>query len=118
MDEMIPAAFGTLLCVLLPIVLVKTILDHKIRRMAIEKGLVNQDLKHLYLYTAGPDTRAPAAVKWGLMMVGVGLAFLIGLLVPSNLQAEVTVGCAFLLAGLGLIVYYAIAKKLAPETDS
>jgi hypothetical protein len=89
---------------------VKMLSDNKIRSKLIDKDMVNENIKHLY--STRFDANVPGALKWGLALIGIGAAFLIGLLVPVEVQGEVTVGSMFLLAGLGFLVYYGIAKRL------
>ncbi len=88
---------------------VKLLSDNKIRSKLIDKDMVNENIKHLY--TSRFDANVPGALKWGLALIGIGAAFLIGLLVSVDIQGEVTVGSMFLLAGFGFLVYYAIAKR-------
>ncbi len=90
---------------------VKILTDSKIRNQLINKGMLDEKVK--YLYIDKMEYRGPAALKWGMVLIGVGAAFLIGQLVPVDYTGEVTVGSMFLLAGLGLILYYFIAKRLA-----
>jgi hypothetical protein len=93
-------------------VVVKIISDHKIRRQLIEKGLVEEKIKYLY-----PSSFQPlASVKWGLVLIGIGAAFLIGRVFERGLSEEITVGLMFLFAGIGFIIYYVMAKKQLEES--
>jgi len=89
---------------------VKILSDNKIRHKLIEKNLVDDNVK--YLYSDRFEYGVPSALKWGMVLIGVGLAFLIGQLVPSHLEEKVTIASLFILAGLGLVLYYFIAKKI------
>ena len=93
---------------------VKILVDARIRHKLIDKGMVDENIK--YLYSEGLESHVPASLKWGMVLVGIGLGFIIGQLVPSRISDEVTVGSIFTLAGLGLILYYFIARKKADES--
>ena len=43
------------------------------------------------------------------------MAFLIGEIVPHSMKGEITVGSMFILAGLGLLIFYFIFKKKSAE---
>lgn len=103
-EDFIPIAFFIMV-----VVIIKIISDNKIRRLAIEKGLVDQNLRSLF--EARFDAQIPAALKWGFVLVGIGLAIVIGRMFPDEMTEQVTIGCMFLFAGLGLIIYYFFAVK-------
>ena len=113
-EEMVPA-------IILPIMfgavvyLVKILSDNKVRHRLIDKGVIDENIKYLFFnqYKIG----VPGALKWGMVLIGVGLAFLIGQLVPGEMETEVTIGCIFLLAGLGMMIYYFIERKIAEKQD-
>lgn len=94
--------------------IVKIILDHKTRHKLIEKGMLDENVK--YLYADRPESQMLSSLKWGMIFIGVGLAFFIGQLVPPDLAEQVTIGGMFLFAGLGLILYYAIANKIVKKS--
>ena len=89
--------------------LIKVISDNKIRRRLIEKDLVNENLQYLYAQQAG--YKLPSSLKWGFVLVGIGLAFIIGLFMPSSINDEVTIASMFILAGLGFLLYYYVSKN-------
>jgi hypothetical protein len=90
--------------------LVRTVADSKLRTQLLDKGLVDEKAKTLFTTRSRGD--AGASLKWGMVSIGVGAAFLIGMTpwVPAGFREEVTAGSMFLLAGLGLIIYYFIAR--------
>ena len=90
------------------IFLVKTISDNRIRRKLIESGAVGEDVK--YLYAERAEASIPSSLKWGMVLIGIGLAFLIGQLVP-DFSGEITVACMFIFAGVGLLLFYFMARK-------
>ncbi len=91
--------------------LVRTVADNKLRAKLIDKGMVDENVQKLF--AARPMGDAGSSLKWGMVAVGVGTAFLVGMTpwVSREFRDEVTMGTMFLLAGLGLILYYFIARK-------
>ena len=86
---------------------IKVISDNRLRRHVVEKGLVNPDLIHLKLGVAKDPI---VNVKWGLILVGIGLAALIGPYLPGD-SDETIVALMFLFAGAGFLIYFAIARS-------
>lgn len=95
------------------IILVKILIDARTRHKLIDKGMVDEKLKYLYPYQM---SAAPAALKWGMVLIGVGLAILLGQIVPHRISEEITFACMFLFAGLGMIIYYFIAKSMTEKS--
>lgn len=93
------------------VAIIKFISDNRIRRMLIEKGMVDEKLKYLY---REPD-RSLSSIKWGMVLIGIGLALLIGQVFRYDLSDEATIGLMFLFAGLGFIIYYFMAKSKLSE---
>lgn len=104
-DDLVPLAFFIAVAYI-----IKSLSDNKIRRLAIEKGLLNEKMKYLFLDRF--EGKVPASLKWGFVLVGIGLAVFLGQMVPRDVSEEVTIGAMFFFAGLGLIVYYFIAKRI------
>jgi hypothetical protein len=88
---------------------VKAFLDYFMRRRLIEKGLVDKNVKHLFKY----GSPALSSLKWGMVLIGLGGAVIIGRLVPYRWSDEITISSMFILAGLALVIYYFIAPKTA-----
>ncbi|MBD3233052.1 MAG: hypothetical protein GF315_04950 [candidate division Zixibacteria bacterium] len=86
----------------------KVIAEHKTRNKLIEKGLVDENVKHLFL---AQGHNILSSLKWGMVLVGVGIAFLIGHFVPEDISHEVTASSALILAGLALLIFYFIEAK-------
>ncbi len=105
MWEMIPLIA---MFVMIPVV-VKYIADYKTRAKLIDKGMVDANVK--YLYADRPESQILSSLKWGMMLIGVGAAVLLGQLAPPDLVEEYTIGGMFILAGLGLCLYYLIANQ-------
>jgi len=94
--------------------IVKLILDYSMRKRLIDRGLVDKNVKYLFSY----GSPASSSLKWGMVLIGIGAAIIIGRLAPYRWSDEITVSGIFILAGLALVVYYAIAPKLKSNGDS
>ena len=95
--------------------IVKIILDHQTRKKLIEKEMLDEKVK--YLYADRPENRILSNLKWGMILIGIGLAIFIGQIVPPEFEQEVTIGGMFILAGLGLVIYYLFANKLVKKSQ-
>lgn len=91
-------------------VIIKILSDNRVRRLAIEKGVVNEDIK--FLYYDRFEGKVPSSLKWGFVLIGIGLAMFVGQLVPYDMTEEITIGGMFFLAGVGLVVYYFVANRI------
>jgi hypothetical protein len=92
---------------------------HRERMSIIEKGLVKEDLK--YLYTRGVWKANPySSLKWGMLAAFIGIGTLISAFISQytwNHEDQITVGTIFLFGGLGLVVFYLIAKKKMEQDE-
>ncbi len=96
--------FGSIL------IFVKMLSDNSLRHKLIEKNMVDENVK--YLYASKMDHLVPSSLKWGFVCVGIGLAVLIGQIVPSDMEEEITVGSIFILAGVGFLLYFFVARNM------
>ena len=89
---------------------------HRERLALIEKGADASIFKQ--------EDKGMSALKWGLLLMGGGLGLLIGLLVGLGMQlgedltAGITFGSIFIFGGLGLVIYYNIARKREKEREA
>ncbi|MCJ7578285.1 MAG: hypothetical protein MUO91_07525 [candidate division Zixibacteria bacterium] len=90
-------------------VVIKLLSENKTRRKLIEKGLVDENIK--YLFPDKPKDYVSSSLKWGMVLIAMGLAVFAGQMAPRNLMEEVTIGCMLILGGLALVLYYIIANK-------
>ena len=95
--------------------IVKVVSDNKIRQKLIEKGLVDENIKHLF--PSKPKDQISASLKWGMVLIAVGLAVFVGQMAPSDLVEEVTIGCMLVFGGLALVLYYVISGKKMNKSD-
>lgn len=107
MEFLIPIAFFVTVAVIVNIVIEKNTerMKLKIVERAINEQKMDTDLKALFESTIKQkETLVP--VKWGLILVGLGLALLIGHIVPFFYDDKATLSLMFLLSGFGLIIYH------------
>ena len=85
---------------------------HRERMTIIDKGLSPEEIKSLYHRPAGPSSPY-GSLKWGLLLLFVGLAAVLGVLMKDAhiVNENVIPGLVILGGGLGLVVYYFIARK-------
>ncbi len=92
--------------------LVKVVSENRLRHKLIDKGLVDDQAR--LLLESRPLAQFDMSLKWGIVLIGVGLAFLFAFgiqrWVPAAIHGEITAGAVFFMAGLGMIVYYFIAR--------
>ena len=79
---------------------------NKQRLAMLEKGV---DPKSFY---PQPTTNRYASLKWALLMIGIGLGFLVGGFLSDYVhdEAPVIFSMVLIFGGLGLLVYYFVAK--------
>jgi len=91
----------------------KIIGDAITRNRLIAKGLVDEKVK--YLFSKNTELQPVSNIKWGLVLVGLGLALLLEQFSPYYLRNESVLGLMFLFAGIAFLVYYWIAKASIKE---
>lgn len=93
--------------------LVKVVAENRIRAKLIEKDMIDEKIKLLFVPHLANDSAQ--SLKWGLVMIAVGLAFMFAFAihswVPAEIRGEITAGAVFSMAGLAMIIYYAIARS-------
>ncbi|MDX9856754.1 MAG: hypothetical protein RBT76_03085 [candidate division Zixibacteria bacterium] len=89
--------------------IIKILADARTRNRLIEKGLVDKNVQHLF--TPNRELQALSSLKWGMVLVGIGLAALLSQLFPYDVTAEVAVGLTFVFAGLAFLIYYPLATS-------
>ena len=96
--------------------IVRTIAENRLRHKLIDKGMLDENVKHLY--TSKLSYNVPSSLKWGMVLIAVGSSIWIAQLVPYSFQEEAIVSAMLIMGGLALIVYYFIASKLFKSADN
>jgi len=90
---------------------IKILSDNRIRRRLIDSGQVDEKVKYLYFKTPTSISEPFNSVRWGLVLIALGLAVLIGQLFPAGDKEQMTLSAMFILAGIAFLVYYVLAKR-------
>ena len=92
--------------------IVKIVTDANTRRHLIDKGLVEEGVKNLYPKTI---SQALSNLKWGLVLMGIGVAAMISFWFPDTISEEGTLGLICIFAGIAFLIYYGIANQREKE---
>lgn len=89
---------------------------HTERMAIIEKGLNDEQLSYLVRNKRKTEYSSIWSLKLGAVLIGIGLAVIIGSIVPYDIQDEITTGLIFMLPGIALLLVYMFSdKETAPE---
>ncbi len=97
---------------------IKVISDNRIRRRLIESGKVDEQVKFLYTHPGNKESSPLSSLKWGLVLVALGLALFVGQFLPYEMEGEGTIGTMFLFSGIAFLIYYFVSKKEQKEGDT
>ena len=89
--------------------IIKIISDNRIRRALVEKGVVDENIK--YLYATDPASNPQSSLKWGMVLIGVGLALVLNIVFPYQVSEVMAFGLMFLFAGVALVMFYFLIQK-------
>ncbi len=90
-------------------IIIKIVLDNRLKHKLIDKGMVDENVKFLNYSTA--QTHRLSSLKWGMVLISLGLALSIKFIWPDVINEEGTLGLMFLFAGIGFLVYFGISQK-------
>jgi len=90
------------------VAVVKIISDTVTRKKLIEKGLVDDRVRHIF---GASELSVLSNLKWGMVLVGIGAAAFIGQFLPYRWSDEGTLGLILIFAGIAFLVYYPIAQS-------
>lgn len=94
----------------------KLFLDYRTRKALIEKGLVDEKVR--FLYQATERHRALSNLKWGVALIGIGLACVLSYWFPEAFSDEGVLGLMFIFAGAGFLTYYYLAIRKGDQQSS
>lgn len=98
------------------VAVVKIVSDNTTRRRIIEKGGFNDKVGRAML--AHPEISNLSSLKWGLVLLGIGVAAVISQWLPYYWSDESVFGLMFVLAGLGMMIYYPIAQRRIKQIET
>jgi hypothetical protein len=110
MEDLVPLVGMTLFFGVVGYI-VKTVSDNRIRRRLIDSGQVDEKVKFLYFKEPKTFSEPLNSVRWGLVLIALGLAVIIGQQFPEGEKEQMTLSAMFLLAGVAFLVYYFLAKR-------
>ena len=94
---------------------IKVISDNRIRRHLIESNQLDEKAKFLFMRAERRILDPLSSVKWGMVLVGIGLALLLSQLFPYDITEGMTLGMVFLFSGLAFLIYYFMQKSRQDE---
>lgn len=94
--------------------IVKIVSDNRVRQRLVEKGQVDEKVR--FLYESNPRLSHLSNVKWGLLLVAIGLGLFVDMVAPGISDAS-KFGVVFVLAGVAFLIYYVIAKHYLYESE-
>ncbi len=97
------------------VLMFKIVADYLTRKRLIEKGLVDEKVK--YLYRGSAEAQALSNLKWGIVLIGIGVAAVLSYWFPRDVSEEGTIGLMFIFAGIGFLAYYFMAPKMIKKSQ-
>jgi len=116
--------------ILVPIVLfivigwiIKVLSDNHTKNLLIEKELVNENVKFLYMDRL--EKYVPSSLKWGMVLIALGLAIFLGkilteipgIMMRTHDEEAIIFALMFIFGGLALIIYYGVALKMIKKNE-
>ncbi|SYZ72657.1 conserved membrane hypothetical protein [Candidatus Zixiibacteriota bacterium] len=95
------------------VLVVKYSLDFKTRQKLIDKGLVDEKVKYLFFQNSGMTNGS--SLKWGMVLVAIGLGALTGMFRPDEYDSTLAISMMLILGGIALILYYAISSRTSKK---
>lgn len=95
--------------------IVKIVSENKTRQKLIDKGVVDEKIKDLFANQA--ELSVLANLKWGMILIGLGLAFFVYQFLDYRWHSEGILGLMFILSGAGFLIYYPIAQNRLREIE-
>lgn len=97
--------------------IVKIVSDHRLRKSVVEKGLVDDKLKHLFKNYE--EHGSLSNLKWGMLSTAIGLGLLVGYMMPNyQYDQEIIFAFMFIFAGVALLLYYVLAERILKRRRS
>lgn len=88
----------------------KVLSDNWTRRKLIEARVSDDAIRTLFRKESDPEMFA--ALKWGIVLVSLGLGLMVSQYLPARFEEPLAWGVVLVFGGAGLLAYYAIARVL------
>ena len=88
----------------------KVLSDNWTKRKLIEARVSDDVIRTLFRKESDPEMFA--ALKWGLVLVALGLGLIVSQYLPSGFEEPLAWGVVLVFGGAGLLAYYAVARAL------
>jgi Na+/H+ antiporter NhaD/arsenite permease-like protein len=88
----------------------KVLSDNWTKRKLIEARVSDDVIRTLFRKESDPEIFA--ALKWGIVLVALGLGLVVSQYLPSGFEEPLAWGVVLVFGGAGLLAYYAIARAL------
>jgi len=93
------------------VAVIKIVSDNRIKNRLIDGAKAGEKIDNVQL-SADFYSNPINAIKWGLVLLGIGLAFMLGQLFPYRISDSSTFGLMLIFGGIAFVVYYFIAKNV------
>ena len=88
----------------------KVLSDNWTKRKLIEARVSEDIIRALFRKESDPEMFA--ALKWGIVLVSLGLGLIVSQQLHASFQEPLAWGVVLVFGGVGLLVYYAVARAL------
>ncbi|MBD3223990.1 MAG: hypothetical protein GF313_04635 [Caldithrix sp.] len=88
---------------------------HEEKMKILEKDFNGEELKEVLIRRPRSIGEPLRMVKWGMILIGIGLAILIGNQFDYEHQEAMTIGFLFLFPGVALILFYVFYNRLSNQ---
>ena len=92
---------------------IKVISDNRAKRNLINQNMSVEMVEKLFLER--PVANIDNALKWGLIIGSMGIAFCLLQILPFDVDDPITYGIVFLFGGASLLGYYALLSNRNEE---
>jgi len=93
--------------------MVKVVSDNSARKALINSQASPDTIDKLFLQHRAPDLQN--ALKWGLVIVGIGISFVLLQVLSLDDDEPLSYGLVFLCGGGGLLAYYGIGTVTSKD---
>jgi hypothetical protein len=93
------------------VLITKILVDNWTKRRMVAAHISDETIRALYAWDR--DATALGALKWGLVLCGLGGALVLIQFLPYDFTDPIVYGLMLLLAGAGLILHYALLARVA-----